>query len=77
MDPGLSGGKLDLDVRGKSREMPPLFEHSLGVRVVRRVRLDRKPALATTLANKHGLEHGRTTYGHLVDDGPGQIGLGP
>ena len=76
-DPGPRRGELDLDVRRQAREAEPLLEHPLGVRVVRRVRLDRQPALAPALAHEHRFEHGGAADGHLLDHGPGDVGLGP
>ena len=75
--PAARGRELDLHVRGEAREPQPLLEHALGVRVVRRVGLDRQPALAPALADEHRLEHGRTADRHLLDHRPGDVGLGP
>ena len=76
-DPGPRRRELDLDVRGEPREPEPLLEHPLGVRVVRRVGLERQPALAAALAHEDRLEHGGAADGHLLDHGPGDVGLGP
>src|ERR1022692_1283858 len=51
--------ELDVDVRGEPGEPHALLDHARRVAVVRRVRLDRLPALPGVLALKHGQQRRR------------------
>src|ERR1035437_1711006 len=77
LDPCAGRRELDLDVRGQPGEPDALLEHSLGVRVVLRVRLHGQPALVPTLAPEDRLEDARASDCHLLDECPRDIRLRP
>ena len=76
-DAGLRRRELDLDVLREAAKTNGLLDHAVAVRVVGRVRLNRKPASASGGSLMNGRERRRPANGHGLDDRPGQLDFGP